>query len=125
MFEADGEEDLLGFLVPVTRRAFETVEGAKEAPVGVLGGVWAAWWRTDNVLFGRGEDALAEGLRDVAAFGNAFHTDGDGAEKTHFRLTEDGGEAVVFVPVVVIEVTEDNDAIFAAFGVALFVFFDF
>ena len=45
-------------------------------------------------------------------------------EKTHFHLRHDRRKAIAFCPVMLIQVAEDDNAVFGADGCAMFISFD-
>ncbi len=86
-------------------------------------GATSRW--SNDVLFVWWENTLTECLGNVTTLWNAAHVSGERDEEAHLGLAEDGGEAVRLFPWVAIEVAEDDNSIFAALWVAVFVTFDF
>ena len=80
--------------------------------------------RPTNIRFAIWEVRLAESLCEVAGPERTAEVGSDRRQQAEFHLEHDGCEALVFRPSVWVEVTHDDDAVFHAGWVAIFVRFE-
>ena len=105
----------------MARRPLETIERLEKAKIGLRLGQGTTRGRADNVIFVARESALYKGLGDVGLLRGAVLGSSDSKEGAKLKLGQDRSKTVALGPVVGIKIAEDDNPIFAADRIAIFI----